>query len=343
MKKKSKSLVSRIIFLVNSIVAIILLLSYLLPYISPEKAPILAILSLFVPIMILINILFIVYWVIRLKKEFLLSTLVVLLGYGYLDHVYKLSGKEILLDDDIKIMSYNVKMFNHYRWNANDSIANKMFDFIKTQDPDILSIQEFYDGENIQLNYPYKYVKTKTLRNKFGLVIYSKFPIVNAGSLDLENTSNNIIFSDILKGQDTIRVYNIHLESLGIKPDQENFGEENSDRLMKRMKKAFKQQAIQTEIFLEHQATWNGKRIITGDFNNTAFSWVYRQIAKGKQDAFTIAGKGSGKTFDYTYPVRIDFILPDTNFEVHNFQNYDVKYSDHFPIMARISLKKDSE
>ncbi|MFD2567949.1 endonuclease/exonuclease/phosphatase family protein [Pseudotenacibaculum haliotis] len=343
MKKKSKTLSNRFIFLINTIVAVVLLLSYILPYISPERAPILAILSLFVPIMILANILFAIYWVLRLKKEFFLSTFVVLVGYGYLGHVYKLSGKEILMNDDLKIMSYNVKMFNHYGWNTNDSIASKMYDFIKNQDPDILTIQEFYHGENIQIDFPYQYIKTKAKKNKFGMATYSKFPIVNSGSLDLQNTSNNIIFTDIVKGMDTIRIYNIHLESFGIKPDQENFGEENSDRLMKRMKKAFKQQAIQTEIFLEHQASWRGKSIITGDFNNTAFSWVYRQIAKDKQDAFKVAGKGLGKTFDYSYPLRIDFILPDTHFEVHHFQNFDVKYSDHFPIMARISLKKDFE
>ena len=51
MKKKSKSLLDRILFLLNSIIAIVLLLSYILPYISPEKAPSLTILSLFVPLL----------------------------------------------------------------------------------------------------------------------------------------------------------------------------------------------------------------------------------------------------------------------------------------------------
>ena len=46
-----------------------------------------------------------------------------------------------------------------------------------------------------------------------------------------------------------------------------------------------------------------------------------------------------GKTFNYLYPMRIDFILPDNNFDVNNFKTFDVEYSDHFPILARIKLK----
>ena len=109
------------------------------------------------------------------------------------------------------------------------------------------------------------------------------------------------------------------------------------------MKTAFKKQATQTERFLAHEKLWKGKKIVCGDFNNTAFSWVYRQISKDKRDAFVEAGKGFGKTFDYGYPLRIDFILADMNFDVNYFETFDVKYSDHFPILARLKLKDSSK
>ena len=50
-----------------------------------------------------------------------------------------------------------------------------------------------------------------------------------------------------------------------------------------------------------------------------------------------------GKTFNYLYPLRIDFILVDLNFEVNNFKTFEVPYSDHFPILARIKLKNKIE
>ena len=81
--------------------------------------------------------------------------------------------------------------------------------------------------------------------------------------------------------------------------NKENFGHENSEKLLIRLKKQFKKQAEQTTLFLKHENKWKGKKIIAGDFNNTAFSWVYHQISKGKQDAFKEAGNGMGNTFDY--------------------------------------------
>ena len=337
---KKKSITNKFLFLVNSILAIALLLSYLVPFISPISSPRIAVLSLLVPVLFLINMFFAIYWIIRMKKQFILSSLIVLLGFSYISTIFKFSEKNTSLNDDIKIMSYNVRMFNLYEWSSDDSLAQKTYDFIQEKAPDILTIQEFHQPEDSLISYPYQYIKTKSKTNKFGLAIYSNYPIINSGSLDFKHSSNNIIFADIVRNSDTIRVYNVHLQSLKINPDKENFGEQNSDKLIDRVKVAFKEQAIQTKQFIEHQREWKGKKIVCGDFNNTAFSWVYRQISKNKQDAFRVAGKGLGKTFDYWYPLRIDFILADTDFEINHFKTFDVKYSDHFPILARLNLKK---
>lgn len=338
-KKKSKSLIDRLLFLINSLVAVLLLFSYLLPYISPIKAPSLAVLSLLVPVIFVVNLLFAIFWIVRLKKYFLLSAVCMLLGYGYISSMYKFSERKIIQSSDLSLMSYNVKMFNHYRWNPDTSLAEKAFGFIQENDPDVLVMQEFFNHEHIGFSYPYKYVKTKNEKNIFGLAVYSKYKIVHSGSLDLENSSNNIIFADIVKEQDTIRIYNVHLESMHLNPDKENFGEEDSDRLIERIKDAFVKQGHQAEKLLAHQKKWSGKSIVCGDFNNTAFSWVYKQIALGRQDAFEVAGKGTGRSFDYKLPLRIDFILPDESFEVNYFKTFDVPYSDHYPILARLEVK----
>ena len=338
---KKKKIWDKVLVFFNLVLAIILLLSYILAFISPISSPGFTVLSLLLPLLFLLNILFSVYWIIRLKKYFILSLIIIILGFGYISSIYKFSEKKIFLNEDLKVMTYNVRMFNHYKWTNEEAIPEKISEFISTKSPDILTIQEFYQSEKLQIQYPYEYIKTKTKTNKFGLAIYSNFPIINSGSLDFQESANNIIYADILKENDTIRIYNIHLESLKVNPDKENFGEKDSDKLLKRMKSSFKKQASQVTQFLEHEKHWKGKKIISGDFNNTAFSWVYREISKNKQDAFKEAGKGFGKTFDYAYPLRIDFILPDMNFEVNNFKTFEVEYSDHFPIMARISFIKE--
>ncbi len=324
----------------NSIVALLLLLSYLLPYISPKLSPEFTIISLIVPFLFLLNLLFVIYWIVKLKKYFLISSVFILMGIGYISSFYKFSEKKVFLNEDLKVMNYNVRMFNHYQWSSNDSIEEKIYQFIYDKNPDILTIQEFYEDKDNTIKYPYRYIKRKSKYHKFGLAILSKYPMINMGSLDLANSANNIIYADILRAEDTIRIYNLHLESLKINPNKQNFGEKTSDKLIERMKTSFQKQATQVEQFLEHEKLWSGKTIVCGDFNNTAFSWVYKQISKNKQDAFKEAGKGLGKTFDYLYPLRIDFILPNQDFEVNNFKTFEVPYSDHYPILARLKIKE---
>ena len=335
---KKLTLLDKLIFLINSVLATLLLLSYIVPYISPKSIPQISLVSLTVPFLIIANTLFLIYWIVKFKKQFVISAVVLGLGWLVSSSFYQFSEKKVILNNDIKVMSYNVRMFNHYNWNDDKELDQKAFDFIDLNSPDILVLQEFYQSPKISFSYPHDYIKTKGKKNKFGMAIYSKFKIINSGSFDFEQSANNITFADIIKDKDTIRVYNIHLESLKINPNKEHFGEENSEKLFGRLQSTFKKQANQTEQFLTHEAKWKGKKIICGDFNNTAFSWVYNKIGANKKDAFVEAGKGFGKTFDYPFPMRIDFILTSSKIEINQFKTFDEKYSDHFPILARISL-----
>jgi endonuclease/exonuclease/phosphatase family metal-dependent hydrolase len=334
---KKLSVINKIIYLLNSLLATILLLSYLLPFVSPKNIPSFAILSLFVPVLTIINILFIIYWIIQLKKYFLLSTIILIIGWFFSTPLYKVTSNKSSLNDDVKVMSYNVRMFNHWKWIDDQNISKKISDFVSEQSPDILLFQEYYSLEKQHFSYPYKYIKTKTKKGKVALAIYSKFPIINQGSLDLKNTSNNIIFADIVRENDTIRVYNLHLQSLEINTSKVNFGQENSEKLITRLKERFKKQAEQTEVFLAHEKEWKGKKIIAGDFNNSSYSWVYNQISKNKKDTFIEAGKGFGKTYNYWFPMRIDFIFSDEGAIINQFKSFSKKYSDHYPILARIN------
>jgi vancomycin resistance protein VanJ len=334
---KKLSIFNKIIYILNSLIATVLLLSFLLPYISPKTIPVFAILSLFVPFLIIINLAFALYWLVQLKKQFLLSSIILAIGWLFSTPFYKMTENNSSLNDDVKVMSYNVRMFNHWRWIEDDNISKKIQTFITEQEPDIILFQEYYNLEKQQFKYPYKYIKTKNKQDKIGLAIYSKFPIINKGSLNLEHTSNNIIFADVIRKKDTIRVYNLHLQSLQLNTSKENFGQADSEKLVARLKERFKKQAEQTEIFLAHEKGFKGKKIVAGDFNNTCYSWVYNQISKDKKDAFVEAGSGFGKTFNYWFPMRIDFIFTDENAVINQFNSFSEKNSDHFPILTRIN------
>ena len=238
-------------------------------------------------------------------------------------------------------MNYNVRLFNLYEWIPEKGIEMKIRNFIKLESPDILCLQEYHPHKNIDLSFfPFKFEKLSGKRDKYGQAIFSNFPIVNSGSVEFPNTSNNAIFADVVKGNDTLRVYNIHLESLRINPNAESLQNEDSEMIIKRVGNSFKMQQLQTELFLTHKSSCHYKMVICGDFNNTAFSYVYRKIKGDLNDAFKEAGHGFGRTYDFkSFPVRIDFILTDEAFDVNGFKTYKELYSDHYPISATLSLE----
>ncbi|WP_240491739.1 endonuclease/exonuclease/phosphatase family protein [Flavivirga aquatica] len=239
-------------------------------------------------------------------------------------------------------MNYNVRLFNLYKWLPDEDVEIKIIDFIKDKAPEVLSVQEYHPHKNIDLSFfKYKYEKLSGNKTKYGQAIFSQFPIVNSGSVEFPNTANNAIYVDVVKEEDTLRVYNIHLESLHINAKVESLKKENSERLFKRIGNAFRMQQFQAELFLKHKSKCKYKMVICGDFNNTAFSYVYRQIKGDFNDAFKEAGNGFGGTHDFKlFPMRIDFILADKTFHINGFKTYNEHYSDHYPVMATLSLDR---
>lgn len=337
---KKLSLLNKVIYFINNVFALLLFLSIAIPYIRPKSFPIISVLSLTVPFLIFAHFIFIIYWLINgVKKQFILSSICIILTILFSYFPYKFSGKKAVNNSKLSIMNYNVHLFNRYNWIQTKNIPEKISKFIVKNDPDILAIQEYYKSKDNHIKFPYKHLELKG-ESKFGQAIFSKYKIINRGSLNFKNTSNNAIFIDILKENDTIRIYNLHLESMHIKMDSLNLSEKNSKKLLKRISTSFVRQQTQVEQFIAHKENCHYKTIICGDFNNTAYSWVYKKIKDDFQDSFLQAGKGFGKTFDFNkYPLRIDFILASDKFEVIEHKNFNVKFSDHEPILAKLNFQ----
>ena len=341
---KKLSFLNKIIYILNVIVAFALLFSYVLPFLPPKTFSVFSVINLGATFFVLMNILFLIYWLIKVKRQWILSFFVLFVGYLSFGSLYKFSGSEISeKNDGLKVMNYNVRLFNLYDWIPEKGLESKIVDFFKAESPDILSVQEYHPHENIDLSFfKYKYESLSGKKMKSGQAIFSQFPIVNSGSIEFPDTANNAIFADVAKGNDTIRIYNIHLESLHIDANVESLKKEDSERLFNRIGATFKMQQFQTELFLMHKKQCPYKMIICGDFNNTAFSYVYRKIRGDLNDAFKEAGKGFGRTYDFKFfPVRIDFIFSDDAFDVNGFKTYDERFSDHYPMMAALSMEKE--
>ncbi|WP_189702507.1 endonuclease/exonuclease/phosphatase family protein [Subsaximicrobium wynnwilliamsii] len=337
--RKLKSF-EKLMFILNSLMAFLLLLSYILPYVEPKRFPVVSVLGLAVPFLIIFNLLFVVYWLLKVQKQMFLSIVVLAIGYTYVFSLYKFSAsKNVAHAENISIMNYNVRLFNVFEWIDDPDLKSKLSRFIAERNPDVLCLQEYRPDTEMKFEGYFKYEQVTGHKVKNGQAILTKFPIVNSGSIKFPNTSNNAIFVDVVKAKDTIRIYNVHLQSMGIDPTVEKLANEDSENLLRRVSKTFKLQQLQAEQFIIHKQKSPHPMIICGDFNNTAYSYVYKEVKGDMQDAFVEAGNGFGRTFDFRFfPVRIDFILVDPVFEINAYKTFDVKYSDHYPIMTKVKL-----
>lgn len=348
---KNLSWFNKVMFFLNIVLTVSTFLAYLLPFLAPKFFPLLSVLTLFMPLFFILNGLFFLYWGFQFKKRMILSGLVLLMGITFINKFYKFSAKDYPDNEkDFTVMSYNVRLFNVFKWLDRDDVPDDILTFINEKNPDILCIQEFSNSANIDLKvYSHKYILMEGNQIKTAQAIFSKFPIIDQGNIVFPNSNNNVVFADIKKGKDIIRVYNIHLQSIKISPDVSELDEKNieainqgkSQKLFNRISKAFMQQQQQAEIIKEHKKDCPYPIIICGDMNNSAFSYVYRNIKGSLKDSFEEAGVGFGATYKFRYyPARIDYIFADDTMKVKKFESFsDFENSDHYPIMARLSME----
>tara|TARA_R110000796_G_scaffold11552_7_gene39051 strand:- start:20717 stop:21751 length:1035 start_codon:yes stop_codon:yes gene_type:complete len=340
---KNLNFINKFLFFINAIFALLLFISCFVPQIPVTHFAYFSILSLTVPVLVLFNLLFLTYWLAKRKRQLLLSGFVLLLGYICLGNFFRFKlAEEVIEESDLSIMSYNVRGFNKYDLLNDPSAEGRIMEFISSEAPDILCIQEFDRIKDRQLKkmYPFKFITDyRSNEGKSTQAIYSKFVIINSGSMDFPDSGNNALFADIIVKKDTIRVYNLHLESHRIIPSVRRLSNEPKGRLLKRLSKSFAKQGEQAQLVEKDIEATPYKKIVCGDFNNTQFSNVYKVIKGDMQDSFTEQGTGYGRTFNFRYyPVRIDFILADETFEIMAHKNFDIKLSDHFPVMASIKI-----
>ncbi|MEI6061685.1 MAG: endonuclease/exonuclease/phosphatase family protein [Bacteroidota bacterium] len=368
--KNKTSLATRLMIVANTVFICLLLFSYASLYISPERFWPISFAGLAYPLILMSNLFFVLFWLVFLKKYFILSLITILLGYNQIKTCIKFSGPDHTLsfENSIKVMTYNIRLFDLYNWRngSGSSTRSAIFDLIHSESPDILCLQEYYSGvgkhadfaDTICLKSGYKY-RSIELINKdgkdlpYGLAIFSKYPVVHTQRLVYPNSTVNFCQSvDIKIGKDTIRVLNLHLESVKFGKEDYNFVSEitnspaNNDKLKKgsqailgKMKYAYIKRAVQIRTIADFISKSPYPVLLNGDFNDTPVSYSYRQISNLLEDSFVEAGKGLGQTYAEKLPLlRIDYIFHSKVFRAIEYKSINKDYSDHFPVVARFVL-----
>ncbi|NTW33893.1 MAG: endonuclease/exonuclease/phosphatase family protein [Bacteroidetes bacterium] len=214
------------------------------------------------------------------------------------------------------------------------------------------TLKKFLKAKNPHVYY------TVNSRNKnfFGVATFSRFPIVGTGKIDFKTVSGNIcIYTDIKINSDTVRVYNVHFESIRFKAEDYAFAksqaqkknekfdlQKSSEKILVRLKKAFINRAPQSVLVAEHIKKCKYPVILCGDFNDTPTSYAYHNIARYLTDSFVESGNGIGQTYAGVFPsFRIDYIMHGKQFKAYNFETVYEEMSDHYPVKCYLKIVKE--
>ncbi|MFA6484542.1 MAG: endonuclease/exonuclease/phosphatase family protein, partial [Bacteroidales bacterium] len=298
------------------------------------------------------------------NKAIVLPILMIILGWGSITHTFQLfggSGSEPGKKQQIRVMTYNVRLFDiaHY-WSGQKDQSEGVFSYIDLLQPDILCFQEFalQDPGKFSLEFiktrlsalPYSVVEYNfTSQNrKHGLAIFSKFPIIQSGHEHFQDTKNMMLYTDIQVNNDTIRVYNNHLESIHFDRDEFQWIDTTTNKtriprdkiteIVNRMKSAYIKRASQADIVRKNIDGSPYKVIVCGDFNDTPVSYTTHRIGGNLYDSFRSGGRWLGITFpNVKAPLRIDYILHSRKMVSSDYRIGKVKFSDHLPVSCKVS------
>ena len=224
-----KKILYKLFLGVNVFFAVTLLISYLAVHISPGDFALPAFFGLAYPYLLLINIIIVMTWIAMLRFEALISMIVIAIGFNHFSNYIKLSKPSGDKTNTFKVLSYNVRLFNYYESRNGVYSVKKIVDFLKTQKADIICLQEFFILGNPALQEEeiikglggkyYSHMKVfKVSKNRYyGIVTFSKYPIVKKGEIVHNNSSSLSIYSDIMIQKDTFRIFNNHLQSFMLK------------------------------------------------------------------------------------------------------------------------------
>lgn len=369
-----RRLTKRFFIITNIIVAILFLLGCYGYWFNPENFWPIGFLTLSAFYFLLLLLLFIFFWLFVKPRWILISVIAVLLAYKPVVHIIPIRLAASFTKEkpvnSLRVMSWNVAQFNVMNDKKHPELKQQMFDIINEYQPDIACFQEMVAEDSSitdhghirefleKLRFPgyfYSYNEKEDFwgHAHFGIIIFSRYPILNRQTISFYPNNYNSIFQyvDIVKDNDTVRIFNIHLQTLRFSRENMKYIEEptteketaikESKSIIGKFKKGFLKRRVQAGRIKAEMKKSPYPAIVCGDFNDVPNSYAYHTIGGGMKNAFTEKGGGLGRTFAGISPVlRIDNIFADRRFDILQFERVNKKLSDHFPILADLQLGK---
>lgn len=301
-----------------------------------------------------------------------------LLGLNYFGRNTNAATEE----GSLKIMTWNVHMFDLGEWTKDKASKAKILKLIKDENPDILCLQEFYwdakeESEPYtailqQSGYPFVAFSIENgMRKSYitsdassgdviytGHAIFSKYPLRNEKHYPLSERIYNMLSVEVVI--DSSHIFNlnvVHLTSVGFGRQEMKYisdvkskgvdaqNEDQSKSLLKKLRNASAHRAELANKIDSLKREMDYPQIICGDFNDVPGSYVYHKVKGKLSDAFVVKGTGLGRTYRQIFPtLRIDYILYNSDaLTIEGYKRPNVGLSDHYPVIANFSLKESEK
>ncbi|MBL7812711.1 MAG: endonuclease/exonuclease/phosphatase family protein [Bacteroidetes bacterium] len=335
---------------------LLLTLSALVPFIHPSYSTWLQLLGLAFPILFLINVLWLFFWWFQLKFKLIVPLCFLIFNLIGASKYVQYTRDRKPPAQSMKVSTYNCMLFGAYQ---NGWFFDTIVSTLRNHGDDVVCLQEVYakkDLENhirsLRKNGGFKMYSLYRLTpdRPYGMAILSKYRILKSGRIDFPgNTGNMAMWADVERGTDTLRIYNVHLQSIRFrKSDYDFVSQKNgtdykkgSRNLLLRMREAYEKRAAQAERVAAHLKQCPYPVVLTGDFNDVPLSYAYRTVSKDLLDAFTEAGNGIERTYKGPFPsFRIDYILFSKNLGCTAYNSTLNIPGDHKFISATLDLGK---
>lgn len=332
------------LLLVSIILAVLLIVSAYCPMLPPVgKWPLLSLSGLAFPYLMLANVALLVFWLVTWKKGALVPLAAILATAIPFYHYCPVHFPDKNIEGDLTIASYNTEGFGLNQC-KDRSETNPVLQHILGFDAQIVCLQEassdvmksIREGSSTDKAFPYRYFDATS-----GQGCLSVYPILEHEIIDFGTAKGNkCLFMKILAGQDTIAVFNCHLQSNALvqkdfDDNRQNMGLDPSMRVVKKLLKATSLRASQAEL-VSSKAREYRKALVVGDFNDSPLSYTHHKFDHFMDDCFARSGNGPGFTYHgHSLHYRIDHIFCTDAFQpVRCRVDRKCQLSDHYPIIA---------
>lgn len=214
---------------------------------------------------------------------------------------------------ELRLISWNCDNFQL----SLDTLRNAAI-FINNQDPDIICLQErphtnLVNYDSIKKVFPTLLYKTTNGREdeNLNIAIFSKYPLQNIKTWYFTGTYNKMIHADICRDTDTIRIFNVHLQTTGHGKD-----------LVYNCRKRYRQSNLLKEEIKKSPYPI----IVCGDFNDILSSYTLLNLFTELRDR-SIVFKGSYQPLCGLF--KIDYVLTSRNWVKKEYRLIQNQWSDH--------------